>query len=270
MDRPSYLRQDNGRSADPLLFKAGGDDDDMERGRTPYDSLRSPSPKATNSRPRLSRRSTLRSRSPDTQAVMAARKKYIFAAVFLVISLVSFTIQTELGAYWNTPWATFWRRHVAVLRSTAQQVRHQDLEPSKHDTSTSPWPYLITTTACITMALTVAGLSWYVAVNMTSPSDLTAIYNCSAFFAYAFSVPLLKEKLRIDKSFAVLIAIVGVLIVAYGDSKPEDAAKGPDTSSGTRFFGNMIIGAGSILYGLYEVLYKRWACPPRAWRRTAA
>ncbi|KAK8071274.1 hypothetical protein PG997_011477 [Apiospora hydei] len=298
MDRPSYLRQNNGRSADPLLFKADDDNDDMERGRTPYDSLRSPSPKATPSRPRLSRRSTMRSRSPDTQAVMAARKKYIFAAVFLVISLVSFTIQTELGAYvqnekgwnkaycmlylthgswamlwpvqllilrvqkWNTPWPTFWRRHVAILRSTAQQVRHQDLEPSKQETSTSPWPYLIRTTAFITTALTIAGLSWYLAVNMTSPSDLTAIYNCSAFFAYAFSVPLLKEKLRLDKSVAVLIAIVGVLIVAYGDSKPEDASKGPDTSSGTRFLGNMIIGAGSILYGLYEVLYKRWACPP--------
>ncbi|KAK8102466.1 hypothetical protein PG984_015612 [Apiospora sp. TS-2023a] len=294
MDRPSYLRQDNGRSADPLL--KGDADDDNERGRTPYDSLRSPSPKATGSRPRLSRRSTMRSRSPDTQAVMVARKKYTFAAVFLVISLVSFTIQTELGAYvqnekgwnkaycmlylthgswcilwpvqllilrvqkWNTPWATFWRRHVAILRSTAQKVRHQDLEPSKQDTSTSPWPYLIRTTAFITTALTVAGLSWYLAVNMTSPSDLTAIYNCSAFFAYAFSVPLLKEKLRVDKSVAVLIAIVGVLIVAYGDSKPE--GKGPDTSSGTRFLGNMIIGAGSILYGLYEVLYKRWACPP--------
>jgi drug/metabolite transporter (DMT)-like permease len=26
--------------------------------------------------------------------------------------------------------------------------------------------------------------------------------------------------------------------------------------------GNLIIGAGSVLYGLYEVLYKRFACPP--------
>lgn len=71
-------------------------------------------------------------------------------------------------------------------------------------------------TALVTCALTVAGGSWYVAVNLTSPSDLTAIYNCSAFFAYAFSVPLLHEKLRLDKSFAVAVAIVGVLIVAYG------------------------------------------------------
>jgi hypothetical protein len=29
-----------------------------------------------------------------------------------------------------------------------------------------------------------------------------------------------------------------------------------------RAIGNLIIGVGSVLYGLYEVLYKRLACPP--------
>ena len=50
------------------------------------------------------------------------------------------------------------------------------------------------TTAFVTCALTFAGISWYIAVNLTTASDLTAIYNCSAFFAYVFSVPLLHEK----------------------------------------------------------------------------
>lgn len=143
--------------------------------------------------------------------------------------------------------------------------------------------YLARTTALVTTALTVAGLSWYVAVNKTTPSDLTAIYNCSAFFAYAFSVPLLKERLRLDKSIAVAIAIAGVLVVAYGDGKDssvpspptpppgkvtaEDAAVPSPPAPGeldaaTRFLGNVIIGVGSVLYGLYEVLYKRYACPP--------
>jgi drug/metabolite transporter (DMT)-like permease len=108
---------------------------------------------------------------------------------------------------------------------------------------------------------------------MTSPSDLTAIYNCSAFFAYAFSVPLLKEKLRLGKSLAVAIAIVGVLVVAYGDSKPTkhggksggSVGGNPnqeDTEASNRVLGNLIIGVGSVLYGLYEVLYKKLACPP--------
>lgn len=123
---------------------------------------------------------------------------------------------------------------------------------------------MIQTAIICTSALTVAGASWYIAVDLTTPSDLTAIYNCSAFFAYAFSVPLLKEAFRMDKCIAVLVAIVGVVIVAYGDAKP-----GSDASSamgagddGNRLLGNILIGGGSVLYGLYEVLYKRLACPP--------
>ncbi|KAK6582955.1 hypothetical protein PZA11_004031 [Diplocarpon coronariae] len=125
--------------------------------------------------------------------------------------------------------------------------------------------------ALVTCALTVAGGSWYVAVNLTSPSDLTAIYNCSAFFAYAFSVPLLHEKLRLDKSFAVAVAIIGVLIVAYGDAAPtkHGGKSGGSVGGGVhnkeasnRVAGNLIIGVGSVLYGFYEVLYKKLACPP--------
>ncbi|KAI0891164.1 hypothetical protein F4806DRAFT_483829 [Annulohypoxylon nitens] len=299
----SFFRPNDGRSVTPLLKKS----DDEDRGRPRYNNswptspLPPPlsTPSSVNSRPAFSRRSTMRSRSPDTQARMAAKKKYTYAAIFLLVSLVSFCIQTELGRYvqhvlgwnkaycmlylthgswsllwpaqllilrvqkWNMPWRTFWRRHVYLLRSTAHMVAQQELDVPRHIVQRSPLPYIIRTTAFITTALTVAGYSWYVAVNMTSPSDLTAIYNCSAFFAYAFSVPLLKEKLRLDKSFAVLIAIAGVLVVAYGDSKDTDGEdEGPDTEAGTRFLGNMIIGAGSVLYGLYEVLYKRWACPP--------
>jgi drug/metabolite transporter (DMT)-like permease len=118
-------------------------------------------------------------------------------------------------------------------------------------------------TAFVTSALTVAGGSWYVAVNMTMPSDLTAIYNCSAFFAYAFSIPLLKDKLRADKVFSVAVAIIGVLIVAYGDRGDKNTTDGEAKNEGqARLLGNIIIGIGSVLYGLYEVLYKRFACPP--------
>lgn len=141
-------------------------------------------------------------------------------------------------------------------------VESQDLHLTSRDSHKSPVPYILQTTAFVTSALTIAGGSWYVAVNLTSPSDLTAIYNCSAFFAYAFSVPILKEKLRFDKIFSVVVAIVGVLVVAYGDSGP--AAVGEDTKVEykNRTAGNIMIGIGSVLYGLYEVLYKKYACPP--------
>ncbi|KAK3296664.1 uncharacterized protein B0H64DRAFT_106517 [Chaetomium fimeti] len=177
------------------------------------------------------------------------------------------------------PWSRFWGGHWRTVRGIALVVETRDVKAGVHavqhgggllEYGHSPWPYLGKATAVITSALTVAGLSWYLAVSMTTPSDLTAIYNCSAFFAYAFSVPLLKERLRVDKMLAVAVAIVGVLVVAYGDggdgsseeSSAAPGAGGDAVDPGTRFAGNMIIGVGSVLYGLYEVLYKRFACPP--------
>lgn len=163
-------------------------------------------------------------------------------------------------------WDAFWRRHVFLLRSTAQMVETQEVHLTSRATRRSPIPYMLKTTAFVTTALTIAGGSWYVAVNLTTASDLTAIYNCSAFFAYAFSIPLLNEKLRFDKVVSVAIAIIGVLVVAYGDRLEKKVTNGgtatDDQEAQDRLLGNIIIGVGSVLYGLYEVLYKRFACPP--------
>ena len=150
-------------------------------------------------------------------------------------------------------------------------VQSNDPHLSSKESHRSPFRYMIKTMAIVTCSLTVAGGSWYVAVDLTSASDLTAIYNCSAFFAYAFSIPLLGDKLRFDKVFAVAVAIAGVLVVAYGDSGPTKhssksggsvgGGEDPEDAS-NRTLGNIVIGVGSVLYGLYEVLYKKLACPP--------
>lgn len=159
------------------------------------------------------------------------------------------------------PWRAFWRRHIYIVRSTAQMVVSQDLHLVSKDAHKSPVGYMLRKTAIVTTALTIAGGSWYYAVGMTTASDLTAIYNCSAFFAYAFSIPLLGDKLRFDKAFAVAVAIVGVMTIAYGDSKQAEKGASPDEAN-NRAVGNIVIGIGSVLYGLYEVLYKKMACPP--------
>jgi len=87
--RPAYNRPNEGRSHLPLLHK-----NDEERGRS-YDS-----PATSPHRPpAFSRRSTMRSRSPDTQAKLATKKKYTYAAFFLGLSLISFVIQTETAVY---------------------------------------------------------------------------------------------------------------------------------------------------------------------------
>lgn len=294
--RPPFHRPTEGRSHTPLLGnKRDGD-------RRSYDS--------PTLRPQMgSRRRTFHERDPDLEAKTATRKRYTYAGAFLVLSLISFAVQTETAVYiqhhlgwnkaytmlylthgswsllwpaqllilrlqkWNQPWPAFWRRHLQILRSTAQMVEHKTLRPTPRQIQHSPVPYMLKMTAFVTCALTVAGGSWYVAVDLTTASDLTAIYNCSAFFAYAFSIPLLHEKVRASKIIAVAIAIAGVLVVAYGDQKPgkhgsksgggAGGDKSPDSSEASnRALGNIIIGIGSVLYGFYEVLYKKLACPP--------
>ncbi|KAF2231713.1 hypothetical protein EV356DRAFT_506542 [Viridothelium virens] len=302
--RPPYSRPNDGKSqsGQPLLG-------------TPTHSGYEGGP--TLPTPRLSTRksTTFRERDPEQQAKNATKTRYTYAAGFLLLSLVSFAIQTETAVYiqhdlgwkkaycmlwlthgsWSllwptqllilrlqslsTPWPGFWRRHLSLLRQTAQMVQHQTLHLTPPQAKTSPVPYVLKWTALVTCALTVAGGSWYVAVDLTTASDLTAIYNCSAFFAYAFSVPLLHERLRWSKVVAVGIAIAGVLVVAYGDSGNDEApsppkhgnksgggaggpSAPPDSEAPSRALGNIVIGIGSVLYGFYEVLYKKVACPP--------
>jgi drug/metabolite transporter (DMT)-like permease len=84
---------------------------------------------------------------------------------------------------------------------------------------------------------------------------------------------MLHEKVRLSKVIAVGIAIIGVFVVAYGDKQPAkhgnksgggaggDKAP-PSHEAENRALGNLVIGIGSVLYGFYEVLYKKLACPP--------
>ena len=84
--RPPLHRPDDRNSQVPLLKD--------ERGRQSYDSPNG------GVRPALAvRRSTFRSRSPDLEGASTTRRKYIYAALFLGVSLVAFTVQTETAVY---------------------------------------------------------------------------------------------------------------------------------------------------------------------------
>ncbi|EMG49750.1 hypothetical protein G210_5419 [Candida maltosa Xu316] len=123
--------------------------------------------------------------------------------------------------------------------------------------------YILLKALMVTVVLTIAGFTWYGAMSMTYPADVTAIYNCSAFTAYAFAIPLLNERFSWLKASSVIIALSGVFIVAYSDDgsdtkdQPEE-----DNPYPYRFWGNLLILIGAILYGYYEVLYKKYLCIP--------
>lgn len=85
--RPNMHRPTEGRSHQPLLNEETLD-------RPSYDA-----PNGSARPPFVTRSSTFRSRDLDREGKSATRKKYTYAAFFLLLSLVSFTIQTETAVY---------------------------------------------------------------------------------------------------------------------------------------------------------------------------
>lgn len=125
--------------------------------------------------------------------------------------------------------------------------------------ATPAFRYLALKTFLISIVLNVAGVTWYAAMSMTYASDVTAIYNCSAFTAYAFAIPILNEKFSWLKASSVLIAVSGVFVVAYSGA---DSSESGVQQYPYRFWGNLLISVGAVMYGYYEVLYKRYTCVP--------
>ena len=97
--RPPLHRPTDGRSHVPLLKD--------ERGRSSYDDPTNGSAGSTFA----ARRTTFQSLSTDMEGSSAVKKKYTYAAFFLVLSLISFVIQTETAVYiqhelgWNKAYA---------------------------------------------------------------------------------------------------------------------------------------------------------------------
>ncbi|CAG8778459.1 22421_t:CDS:2, partial [Gigaspora rosea] len=122
--------------------------------------------------------------------------------------------------------------------------------------------YLFKIAFFFAVLISAVGYSWYVAVNYTTMANLTAIYNISCFWAYVFSVPLLGESVQMAKVCSVFLSTAGVIIMSLDQKDPTpgydvggDAEVG---SNGAIYTGDLIALLGAVLYGLYEVLYKKY------------
>jgi len=116
----------------------------------------------------------------------------------------------------------------------------------------------------LTAGITIPALLWFAAVSLASVSDVTAIWNTNAFFAYIISVKLFKWRWEAQRLVAVCLATLGVVAVVYGGTTPTKTG----TTSGFVFkptaplFGDLLTLVASFVYGLYQVLYKVYATLP--------
>lgn len=116
--QPSFYRSVDGHSAQPLL---SGDDE--ERGRVGYgDSPEIAQPRTESQSPTPKARARARARAQARAQEIkpardAVRTKFTYAAFFLVLSLISFTVQTETAGYiqhdlgWNKAYCMMYVLH---------------------------------------------------------------------------------------------------------------------------------------------------------------
>lgn len=125
-----------------------------------------------------------------------------------------------------------------------------------------PLGFIIKTSLCLSVLLTLPSYVWYLSVNLTSMSNLTAIYNTGCFFAYLFSIIMLHDRIIPAKVGAVLLCMLGVLAMAcWPQEKGNSGDNVNDETFGAAWIGIVVSSFGAALYGFYEVYYKKYASP---------
>ncbi|PVF97310.1 hypothetical protein CPB86DRAFT_785943 [Serendipita vermifera] len=138
----------------------------------------------------------------------------------------------------------------------------------------------IVTTILLTIAIALPGLLWYIAVSLgPSISDVTAIWNTSALWAYILSVAMLSvdsgtdapsawwKRLELRKLVVIAMACTGVAVVVYSGSdsssdKKETSEEKDKSELSAPLVGDLLTVLASVLYALVQVLYKKYIALP--------
>ncbi|GAW03599.1 duf6 domain [Lentinula edodes] len=221
-------------------------------------------------------------------------------AIFVfTVTLFAFVVESQLTQYIQTtlnyrhPFLLFWIVHSSFVISLPCHLLYlilatphsfsalwkglvlantQHLNGPEHCSSISSqtkfpvnkFTYLMLT---LTAAITMPALLWFAAIEMASVTDVTAIWNTNAFFAYVFSVKIFGLKWESRKLGAVVLATLGVLAVVYGGStvsSPSDTVEEADLSfpkSTGPLVGDILTLIASVGYAGYQVYYKKHVSP---------
>ncbi|GAA5928446.1 hypothetical protein JCM3775_000613 [Rhodotorula graminis] len=148
----------------------------------------------------------------------------------------------------------------SLYRHTSPNAVTRYLPAALADIAEQDWVQNLAKKAGIlTIFISAPALSWYAAVPLTSMTDITAIYNVFAFWAYLLSLYYLPSPAsarespshRLFNLLSVVLAVCGVFVIAYGD-----ATGSSDGEGANRLIGNGLALFGSIAYAGYEVWYK--------------
>ncbi|KAL1926447.1 hypothetical protein VTP01DRAFT_5776 [Rhizomucor pusillus] len=153
------------------------------------------------------------------------------------------------------------REIAADLTQSMEDLKSRKEQGTEQHVTLQRWAFQLL--AQLSIMLTVPSYLWYLSVNLTSMSNLTAIYNTGCFFAYLFSIVMLNDRIVASKVVAVTLCIIGVFTMAFWSSSDEDEDDATDKSIISSAFGILVASIGAACYGFYEVYYKKYASPRR-------
>lgn len=97
-------------------------------------------------------------------------------------------------------------------------------------------------------------------------TDVTALWNTNAFFAYIVSVKLFHMDWEPRRLFAVILATAGAAAVIYGGSTSDNDSPAEIAQEQSKIpnalIGDILTLFAAIVYGVYQVLYKIHAALP--------
>ncbi|KAI0068224.1 hypothetical protein BV25DRAFT_1793344 [Artomyces pyxidatus] len=226
------------------------------------------------------------------------------AVILFVLTLFAFVVESQLTQYVQTnleyrqpfflfyvvhsSFITIFPLHLAFLAVKTQSpvepllsglffaIKTQFAPHAQRHAATihrSPFPTFrfLRLIVLLTVGVTVPGLLWFASVSLSPISDVTAIWNTNAFFAYLITVRLFKLDWEPRKLAAVVLATLGTLAVVYGGVQQADVPSSSKTrrepgahggSAKAPVVGDLLTLCASVGYGLYQVLYKRHAALP--------
>lgn len=220
------------------------------------------------------------------------------AVVLFAFTLIAFVVESQLTQYVQTtlgyrqPFFIFYLVHssfsiifplhilyllattdytaAALLNGLRIAITHHLSPGHKSPRSQFPRARFLRLVLALTVGITCPGLLWFSAVSLASVTDVTAIWNTNAFFAYIISVKLLKSRWEFRRLLAVVIATLGTIVVVYGGAASEKTPPTDDNLTTTSIslkptaplLGNLLTLVASFGYGLYQVLYKIYAALP--------
>ncbi|KAJ7169853.1 hypothetical protein C8R46DRAFT_949246 [Mycena filopes] len=214
----------------------------------------------------------------------------VWTFAIFACTLIAFVVETQLTQYLQTnlgyrqpffifylvhsSFAVIFPFHLLYLTATTKYsaialcnglnvALTNHLDPHQLDSRSAPSKFprtrFLRLILALTLGITYPGLLWFCAISLASLSDVTAIWNTNAFFAYLMTFKFKWEPRRL---FAVSLATVGVLVVVYGGSTATDGDTKPSIekrSSLKPVVGDLLTLIASVGYALYQVLYKKYA-----------